>query len=210
MSEPQPPSYESSESGPAETSHPSESNQPGSTGTGIGERFIDSRGAMGAIHGAGENLRGNVIGALDTLFGGKNEEEARRVSQRGQEEMHSGVQRMRGRSKDTRRTAAAEGPQPQGQVTSQGQPAQPTQPTQQTQPHLQAQPQGPAVQTKEQGQLQPEVSQMHVEEPRQVQQAPPQPVPEKAAGERPGVVDAPSNVDVGRDEQKIPATSMAQ
>ncbi len=137
----------------------------------------DSRGAMGAIHGAGENLRGNVIGALDTLFGGKNEEEAHRVAQRGQEEMHSGVQRMRGRSKDARGTAAAEG-QPQPQVQE---PAQ--------QAASQEQPTGPAQPAQPQGQTRGSQPQPEVEESEQ--QA--QPV----SGRERSV----------RDEQKIPATS---
>ncbi|KAK2467456.1 hypothetical protein APHAL10511_000311 [Amanita phalloides] len=100
--QPQPPSYTATENTTTTTTtstlpgqQPSDTRQP--AGSGYGERV---RGAIDLVHGAGESLRGNIIGAVDTLFGGKHEAEATQITERGREEMRTG--RMRMRSKDTR------------------------------------------------------------------------------------------------------------
>ena len=89
------------------------------------------RGALGIVHGAGETLRGNIIGAVDTLLGGKHEAEATSVAQRGREEVRTGVERMRGRSKGTTAEGQSqeqepvqerEQARPQGQTSEQQQP----------------------------------------------------------------------------------------
>ena len=158
---------------------------------------------MGVVHGAGETLRGNIIGAVDSLLGGKHEAEATSLAQRGREEVHTGVDRMRGRSTGTRGTTGEGRPHEQ-EPTQQREPARP-----QEQAAEQQQAAGPQrrvqepVQSKEQGQLQREMPPERVEEQRPVQQESSKPGFRKAewGGEgQAGATDAP---------ETIPATSLS-
>jgi hypothetical protein len=134
------------------------------------------RGALGIVHGAGETLRGNIIGAVDTLLGGKHEAEAASLAQRGREEVHTGAERMRGRSKRTtagqsqeQETAQERGQARQGQTAEQQQP--------QAAPRRQVQ---EPERSKEQGQPQREAPPERVEETVQPKEPGPPPVQQES------------------------------
>lgn len=156
------------------------------------------RGALGVVHGAGETLRGNIIGAVDTLFGGKHEMEAASLAQRGREEVHTGAERMRGRSKGA--TAEA---QSQAQPTQEREQARPQGRTAELQPQAapQAAPRSQVQepdQSREQGQPQRKTPPERAEEivqpkdqgPPPVQQESSKPKYEKA-GDLAGGTEAP-------------------
>ena len=54
------------------------------------EEFAQLRRVLDVVHGAGEILRGYIIGAVNALLGGQNETKAACDAKRGRKEIHTG------------------------------------------------------------------------------------------------------------------------